>query len=189
MSPLMDKFVVVQLEKDEMKVLRWVMLARAKDEARPTLMGVLVKADEWVACNGYAIHLARLVKVNNPLPEGNWLVRSIQKDMVILEKNDSATIYLDYKKIMNVGFKGTIVQSKGWKALIDIQPWLMKDALAMPVKAMRMTVGNGPILFEGKEAGINYELIGVIMPMMIDSSSGITFVPQIDLEPNAGQPA
>lgn len=102
-------FEITAKDADQLSVLRWVMLAICKDQARRNLCVVNVKAQVFACTDGMRLHCATLPEIN--IPDGNYLPIINYPRRILLQKADEGILFLDLMKIYP-GEKNPLLDSK-----------------------------------------------------------------------------
>jgi hypothetical protein len=173
-----SKFVVIPTGKPYLDALKWINKGTAKvSVGHPLHEGIWSNGAEIFATNGYVIHLAEL-KPDNPFPVGNWMVRTIQPTLAVLERAnfDAPDIHALIDKEWRNGIKPEKV-SETYKLNFRMDERLLKTALDVRTSqnGFEFTFVNGPVflaadLWVDDKYAVKVKLSAIIMPMHHDGN-------------------
>jgi len=152
----------IKLNKQEDKVVKWVLQARSKDKSRPVLTGVFIEhlndIPVMVCCDGFKAFAAEL---EGEYEDGLYTVLTHSNKILVLEPLSG--MFPNYKAILKDGIKDGQVIDTDNNNLTNIDPKMLKAAASMPSDDIQIAAGgwNKPMAFSG---GSGLKMYGMIMP-------------------------
>ena len=178
------EYEVVQANKNAIAALRWVN--RAIHKKNPDQQCVYVRGLTIVATNGFQIHVA-IPQIDQPFPEGQWIVRSIAGDLVTLEKTN--TYEPDWRTVIEAADKSTSPGVAGNVAVsTTLNPAVLANALSLSSMTGRVSMtlrGNFAVL-EGW-VGDEIQLRAYVMLMRTGDGQTVTIAPPVAERPGESQ--
>jgi len=171
------EYRVVQANKNAIDALKWVN--RAVHKKNPDQMCIYVRGLTIAAMNGFQIHVA-IPQIDQPFPEGQWLVRGISGDLVTLERVNAYEP--DWRgTIQSFDLQTTLVPTPG-KVTVTTTVWpaLLANSLSLGslVVRMRMTLrGNVAVLDGWLDDEI--QLKAYIMLMRSEGEQAVIIAPPV----------
>lgn len=141
------EYRVVQANKNAIDALRWVN--KACHKKNPEQMCIFVRGLTVAAMNGFQIHLM-IPQIDNPFPEGTWIVRAIAGDLVTLER--VSVFEPDWRGTIEA-FDSSTSQGAAGKVVVTAAIWpaLVANSLSLGnvVSSMTMTLRGYVMVLEG----------------------------------------
>jgi hypothetical protein len=124
--------------KQELRLLKWVMLARSLDETREALLNVKFTETGMEATDGWRLHRVTYKNGHVPsFPVGLHFVCAIHKGMVILEPYSGKKEFpvtddrVSSWTTSGVSLKKTAKDGNKYSAIFGVDPFYLKDALSL----------------------------------------------------------
>jgi hypothetical protein len=141
------EYKVIQANKNAIDALKWVN--KASHKKNPEQMCIYVRGLTVAAMNGFQIHVM-IPQIDNPFPEGTWIVRGIAGDLVTLEKVN--VFEPDWRATIET-FDNSTSQGYAGKVVVSTTVWpaLLANSLSLGslVTRMSMTLRGHVVVLEG----------------------------------------
>jgi hypothetical protein len=161
--------VTVIPSKLELKLLKWVMLAKYNDDSRPALMNVNFTENGMSATDGFRLH--KIVYPDgyvSSFPVGLHFICAVHNDMVILEPYTGSSKYPETEETSSK-WKQDGIQLKHvgdenkYAAIFAIYPKYMRDALALAKSNEAFVELRGGPLYVNYKTEYNFQVEAFVM--------------------------
>lgn len=178
------EYQVVQANKSAIAALRWVN--RASHKKNPEQECVFVRGLTIAATNGFQIHVA-IPQIDQPFPEGQWIVRGIAGDLVTLEKTN--TYEPDWRAVIEAADKSTSPGAAGNVTVsTTLNPAILANSLSLSSMTGRvsMTLRGYVAVLEGW-VGDEIQLRAYVTLMRTGDEQTIIIAPPVTERPGESQ--